>query len=504
MEEGSEVMEDIVFRGVEFSVKMEVDKGLLIVEISDSMTADQWRGDFDPAYIEDLTRKTGNFKQFPIFCSMLESAVRKMSDSVTLDLLTYADLELLRNRKAGVVSRPHGHQQSSVLTAKRYLILIYTVEFDRIHYPLPLPYVGKPDPAALQKEVRALKAELSTVSSHGMNKSAELEIQRLRAEMALVKEQKDAMAKVLERLQSGGGGAAPGREDWRARDVVRTLEEQLVKERAKSQRSASKRCQEQRLLLEQFDDLRASECALRVRVKSLTSELALLRRGRVTPVSGHICSRLDGEIYRSVSRERRSGYGTIRARSGSRERMDDRGQRSEERGRRSDSSGPRARIARPSSSPTGSRVQRFDPTAYIQDRQRRLKEGEVKKQRKVRRDLLTSPIVPERGRSRSREAYPQMVRSSSRGRSLSVERRGSRNSSENSLADMDEMHKNLFRARKQTYNGPNVVTSRHATCYHHFMSPTPESSMDTGAELSEIDARLLALQEYMRDLDTGH
>ena len=49
MEEGCEVMEDIVFRGVEFSVKIEVDKGLLVVEISDSMTADQWRGDFDPA-----------------------------------------------------------------------------------------------------------------------------------------------------------------------------------------------------------------------------------------------------------------------------------------------------------------------------------------------------------------------------------------------------------------------------------------------------------------------
>ncbi|TNN88623.1 Coiled-coil domain-containing protein 61 [Liparis tanakae] len=480
MEEGSEVMEDIVFRGVEFSVKMEVDKGLLVVEISDSLTADQWRGDFDPAYIEDLTRKTGNFKQFPIFCSMLESAVRKMSDSVTLDLLTYADLELLRNRKAGVVSRPHGPQQSSVLTAKRYLILIYTVEFDRIHYPLPLPYVGKPDPAALQKEVRALKAELNAVSSHGINRSAELEIQRLRAELALAKEQKDAMAKVLERLQSGGGGPAPGREDWRARDVVRTLEEQLVKERAKSQRSAGKRCQEQRLLLEQFDDLTASECALRVRVKSLTSELALLRRGRVTPVSGQVCSRLDGEIYRSVSRERRSGYGTVRARSGSRERTDDR----------------------------GSRVQRFDPTAYIQDRQRRLKEADVKKQRKVRRDLLMSPVVPERGRSRSREAYPQTVRSGSRGRSLSVERRGSRNSSESSLADMDEMHKNLFRGRKQTHNGPNASRgglSRKPLC----STPTlrgkdKESSMDAGAELSEIDARLLALQEYMRDLDTGH
>ncbi|XP_029376114.1 centrosomal protein CCDC61 isoform X3 [Echeneis naucrates] len=515
MEKGSEVMEDIVFRGVEFSVKIEGDNRSLMVEISDSVTADQWKGEFDPAYIEDLTRKTGNFKQFPIFCSMLESAVRKTSDSVTLDLLTYADLELLRNRKAGVVSRPRGHQQSSVLTAKRYLILIYTVEFDRIHYPLPLPYVGKPDPAALQKEIRTLRAELSAVTSHGVDKSAELEIQRLRAELTLVKDEKEAMAKVLERLQMTASGSIPGREDWRVRDVVRTLEDQLVKERAKSQRSASKRCQEQRLLMEQLEELRASECALRVRVKSLTSELALLRRG-VTPVSSHISSRGDREIYRSLSRERRSGYGTVRARSGSRERIQDRVQRSDERGRRADSSGPRARIPRTSPSPNGSRGPRFDPTAYIQDRQRRQKEAELKKQRKMRRDMLTSPIVPERGRSRSREAYPQMARSGSRGRSLSVERRGSRNSSESSLVDMDEMAKTLFRGRKQTYNGPTVMSdmvikSRGGLLTRKPMCSTPtkrikdkESSMDTGTELSEIDARLQALQEYMRDLDTGH
>ncbi|XP_029956605.1 centrosomal protein CCDC61 isoform X2 [Salarias fasciatus] len=509
MEEDSGVMEDIVFRGVEFSVKIEVDRGLLIVEISDSVTADQWRGEFDPAYIEDLTRKTGNFKQFPIFCSMLESAVRKTSDSVTLDLLTYADLELLRNRKAGVVSRPRGNQQSSAFTAKRYLILIYTVEFDRIHYPLPLPYLGKPDPAALQKEIRALRAELSSLTSHGASKSADRELQQLRAELALVKEEKQAMSKVLEQLQMAGGGSALGRDEWRIRDMVRTLEEQLVKERAKNQRSTSKRCLEQRLLIEQLEELRASECALRVRVKSLTNELAILRRGRVTPVSGHIGSRVDGEIFRSLSRERRSGYGTVRARSGSRERTEDRGQRSMERGRRADSSGPRARVPRPSPSPTGSRGPRFDPTAYIQDRQRRQKEAELKKQRKVRRDLLTSPIVPERGRSRSREAYPLAARSGSRGRSLSIERRGSRNSSESSLVDMEEMAKTLSRGRKQAYNGPSVsrggLLSRKPRC----STPTQrlkdkESSIDTGAELSEIDARLQALQEYMRDLDTGH
>lgn len=43
------MIEDIVFRGVEFSVKIEVIKGVLMVEISELLTADQWRGEFDPA-----------------------------------------------------------------------------------------------------------------------------------------------------------------------------------------------------------------------------------------------------------------------------------------------------------------------------------------------------------------------------------------------------------------------------------------------------------------------
>lgn len=146
----------------------------------------------------------------------------------------------------------------------------------RIHYPLPLPYLGKPDPAALQKEIRALRAELTAITSHGVNKSAELEIQRLRTEwaanslncvkaavrllfkdfssvyrLALVKEEKESMAKVLERKQISGNSSALGRDDCGVRDVVRTLEEQLVKERAKNHRTANKRCQEQRHLLEQ-------------------------------------------------------------------------------------------------------------------------------------------------------------------------------------------------------------------------------------------------------------
>ncbi|KAG6923310.1 coiled-coil domain containing 61 [Chelydra serpentina] len=80
---------DYVFRGTEHVVRMTVHGSVLEVEVEDRLTTDQWRGEFDAAFIEDLTHKTGNFKQFGIFCSMLESALSQSSESVTLDLLTY-------------------------------------------------------------------------------------------------------------------------------------------------------------------------------------------------------------------------------------------------------------------------------------------------------------------------------------------------------------------------------------------------------------------------------
>lgn len=84
-----------------------------------------------------------------------------------------------------------------------------------------------------------------------MNTNTSLLTCNVTCRLAFVREEKEAMAKVLERLQLSAGNSTSDREDWRVRDVMRTLEEQLVKERAKSQRSAAKRCQEQRLLMEQ-------------------------------------------------------------------------------------------------------------------------------------------------------------------------------------------------------------------------------------------------------------
>ncbi|NXB84684.1 CCD61 protein, partial [Vidua chalybeata] len=150
---------ECAFRPGAHTVRVTLTRTALRVEVEAHGTSDLWRGEFDAAFIEDLTRKTGNFKQFGIFCSMLESALTQNSDSVSLELLTFADLETLHSRKVGAVTRPPP-STSSPLNSKRYLILIYSVEFDRIHYPLPLPYAGRPDLVALVRELQEQLGQL--------------------------------------------------------------------------------------------------------------------------------------------------------------------------------------------------------------------------------------------------------------------------------------------------------------------------------------------------------
>ncbi|NWV81675.1 CCD61 protein, partial [Dasyornis broadbenti] len=218
---------DCAFRPGPHTVRVTLARTAFRVEVEAHGTADLWRGEFDATFIEDLTRKTGNFKQFGIFCSMLESALTQSSESVSLELLTYADLETLHSQKVGPITRL-APSTSSPLNTKRYLILVYSVEFDRIHYPLPLPYVGRPDLVAL---VRELQEQLARLQARRLEETQHLQ---------------DAL--------------------WQA------LEEKRVAE-ARHQR-------EQRQLAAELAQTKASEQRLQLRVKNLTAELASYRRGR--------------------------------------------------------------------------------------------------------------------------------------------------------------------------------------------------------------------------------
>jgi hypothetical protein len=122
--------------------------------------------------VEDITGKTGSFKKFGVFVRMLTSAVLQQSDSVFVDLLTCADLELLKAKKAAAAAGDAGQQQQqqlrqlpASLASKRYLILTYASEFDRVHYPLPLLADEQPDPARFKAVIASLRQQLADVTA---------------------------------------------------------------------------------------------------------------------------------------------------------------------------------------------------------------------------------------------------------------------------------------------------------------------------------------------------
>lgn len=120
---------------------------LLLLSVENVYTHKRWTGNYSAAYLEELTKKTGNYKRFPVLVEMLleaaeNSKVRRGAEVMgepilSLDMLTVADLQALRASVNKGATR-----QTSALASRSsdrvYLILTYAVAFDRVHYPFPL------------------------------------------------------------------------------------------------------------------------------------------------------------------------------------------------------------------------------------------------------------------------------------------------------------------------------------------------------------------------------
>ncbi|KAK2193273.1 hypothetical protein NP493_16g07017 [Ridgeia piscesae] len=566
MEGDTAVVANYIFRGIEYGVTMNMlNDNELQVEVEDRQTTDQWRGKFDTAYIEEVTHKTGNFKQFSVFTSMLESAILQTSDSVGLDLLTYSDLESLRNRKAGNGSKSAPTVKSSALNTKRYLILTYTVEFDRIHYPLPLPYMGKPDPRSLQQTIRQLQQQIKTLKQQINKDFKQKELEKLKKDYAHVQEEYgDLEAEFVEyRRQIGATSKGNAAKEVRAlKAIIKNLEQDLAQERTKHQKVSSKRSQQYRRLADEVEDLRASERTLRVRVKSLTNELALYKRrpvrstGNVSTVSSRRDTSLRNSRLRDRSSSRESAYSHASHKSRGRERSlsndrsmsgdhcrysmlsrDKSGVRSRSasreslpppnrwsRNRSEERNGFRSRTPSPSAS--GTRYPRFDPTAYIREKERLRKDADSKgrhqrgRRRSASRENRRPPtslalyvlwiLCVAAGSVRSRTSSVDSLSDIAVGSDSS--RRSARNR---------KTKKPVLQPRKATaWSSPDVSYTKPKPKSKAILASTPEHNerkrrqankenylkevggdsdyFDRSVEISEIDARLNRLQDFMK------
>ena len=159
-----------VSNGLKYTVSIIViDDSALTITVEDQQD-NSWSGKFSSEYIEEISHKAGNYKNFSVFIKMLISALSKDNSSVFMDILTSSDLEKLKAARKTNGSQSNeqktttldSHSQQKVpKTTKRYAILSYANDFDRVHYPLPLSYEDTADPIKLKRTISKLREELS-------------------------------------------------------------------------------------------------------------------------------------------------------------------------------------------------------------------------------------------------------------------------------------------------------------------------------------------------------
>ena len=149
------------FHDTPYCITLHSQPDRLILTAEETESGDIWKGDFSSRFIEDLTGKTGNAKKFAVFEKMLVKGLEGGSGSVVADLLSALELDNLRVKKPG----KQGALTTRVGNNKRYLILTYSVEFDKVHYPLPLTYEEREDQQHLKETVMRLKAQVRDLRS---------------------------------------------------------------------------------------------------------------------------------------------------------------------------------------------------------------------------------------------------------------------------------------------------------------------------------------------------
>ena len=194
---------------------------------------------------------------------MLLAATVDDSDSVFVDLLTYADLEALKSKRAGAPPRA---ALSSKTNNKRYLILTYAAEFDRVHYPLPLLHEDAPSADALRATVARLKRENAKLAAgvaggDGGFVAADTTSEGLKIigeENTKLREENDALRTQVRQLQRELSRAAAGAASAGAASLRGSTELAEFRSGAGSEREEN----------------------LRAELKAVTTELRLMRRER--------------------------------------------------------------------------------------------------------------------------------------------------------------------------------------------------------------------------------
>lgn len=166
---------NLTFNNIEYILYLSTNDTNLNISLEQGSEILYWNGTFDGRYLEEITNKAGSPKSFEVFIKMLMSGLANESENVLVDLLSYKDLEMMRNKKSNSNTSSNNLNDSSStnqdlsIINKKYLIISYTNEFEKVHYPLPLSFILQPDISYTLRTIERLKKLNQKISSQNVN-----------------------------------------------------------------------------------------------------------------------------------------------------------------------------------------------------------------------------------------------------------------------------------------------------------------------------------------------
>ena len=522
---------ELAFRGEAYAVGARAGRGeTLSVEAEHGATGERWRGDFTAQYVEAITAKTGCAKKYATFVRILMSALRQESTSAFIDLLTYRDLEAMKQSRD-----PRGGKLRAAeeVHSKRYLIVTYSTEHERAHFPLPLLAEDRPPAAGGGRRAQAPRskrpAQPAAASPRASPRAASAKeeqlVETLKHERMLlrskVKELEKANARALD--LHADRAAAEVKElkkelkmGKKEREVLRARAEaaegELVRARNAHKRELKRKQRDISVLQQEHAKSKDIIKELRGKNRDLNSEVKKLQRQGRTPLPRSTPrstprgptprgSRGPSPAGSRRSTPRSSLYSTpVSSRGAS------------PAGSRPGSARGSGRIGRsPSPRP------RFDPTAYVQ--QQREKQADIERRRgrsrggtpSPRRTPRTSgastPVGGSRSSSRekraaSKEPTPRASRREAAPKKWAEEQEVERISQQVVSRRVESPGRALRDVQAKLNEDANKQASKEQAKASTGRNENAQAGLydETSAEIADIDARLNALQSFLRNV----
>jgi len=168
---------NLTFNNIDYILYLSTNDINLTISLEQASETLYWNGIFDARYLEEITNKAGSPKSFEVFIKMLMSGLANESENVLVDLLSYKDLEMMRNKKTNNTGGNNLNESSSMnqdlsIINKKYLIISYTNEFEKVHYPLPISFILQPDITYTLRTIERLKKLNQKISSQNPNNNS--------------------------------------------------------------------------------------------------------------------------------------------------------------------------------------------------------------------------------------------------------------------------------------------------------------------------------------------